>query len=515
MKRTATRKHAAAGKGASEGIHLKSLLKPVLLPALAGILYALAFPFFGIWPLAWIFAVPLLFSVQGVSPGRAFLSGMISGLIAWAGVLYWIALVMSTYGGMGLFTATLLLLLLLAYLALYFGAFAWAASKLLNMKFAFLILPGIWVALELMRSYTIFSGFPWALLGHSQLPFTAFVQVAELGGVFLVSAVVMTGNVAIYQAMKKQYAPVAIAIGLVILCAGFGQWRMGHDSFGGTPLRVAAAQANVPQDQKWRKEQMDDTLDTYLSLTEQAIDKKAQLVVWPETACTFYLFRDWPETLRVLKLSMAGKSDLLVGSPAYEDGRFLNRAYLLRGGRIMGSYDKIHLVPFGEYLPFAGLLREYLDSLTAQVGDFSSGTKVEPIEDIGVFICFESIFPDISRQLCNKGARVLVNMSNDAWFKTWSTPEQHLQFVCFRAIETRRWVVRAVNHGISAVIDPQGRVVERLGLLKEGMIACDIKKIDYMSFYVLYGPVLALIWAAASIIAALTMLYAGAKPKVP
>jgi len=365
-----------------------------------------------------------------------------------------------------------------------------------------------------MRSYTIFSGFPWALLGHSQLPFTTFVQVAELGGVFLVSAVVMTGNVAIYQAMKKQYAPLAIAVGLVILCAGFGQWRISNGTFEGTPFRVAAAQANVPQDQKWRKEQVDATLDTYLSLTGQAIDKKARLVVWPETACTFYLFRHWPQTWRVLKLSMASQSDLLVGSPAYEDDRFFNRAYLLRSGKIMGSYDKMHLVPFGEYLPFAGLLREYFDGLTAQVGDFSAGTKVEPIEDIGVFICFESIFPDISRQLCKKGARVLVNMSNDAWFKTWSTPEQHLQFACFRAIETRRWVVRAVNHGISAVINPQGKVVEQIGLLKEGMIVCDIKKIDYLSFYVRYGPVVALMWAAASIIAALTMLYAGVKAKV-
>jgi apolipoprotein N-acyltransferase len=508
-------KRVAAGHEAPGGSNLKSLLKPVLLPALAGALYALAFPFFDLWPLAWVFAVPLLFSVDGAGPGRAFLSGMISGLVAWAGVLYWIALVMSTYGGMSLFTAILLLLVLLAYLALYFGAFAWAASGLLKKRTAFLILPGIWAALELMRSYTIFSGFPWALLGHSQLPFTAFVQVAELGGVFLVGAVVMTGNVAIYQAMKKQYAPVAIAAGLVVLCAGFGWWRISNGHFEGTPFKVAAAQANVPQDQKWRKEQVDATLETYLSLTRQAIDQKARLVVWPETACTFYLFRSWPETMRVLRLSMSHQTDLLVGSPAYEDGRFFNRAYLLHRGRIMGTYDKIHLVPFGEYLPFAGLLREYFDGLTSEVGDFSTGTKVEPIEDIGVFICFESIFPDISRQLCKKGARVLVNMSNDAWFKTWSTPEQHLQFVCFRAIETRRWVVRAVNHGISAVIDSEGRVVERLGLLKEGMIACDIKKIDYLSFYVLYGPVLALIWAVASIIAALTMRYADAKAKVP
>jgi apolipoprotein N-acyltransferase len=188
---------------------------------------------------------------------------------------------------------------------------------------------------------------------------------------------------------------------------------------------------------------------------------------------------------------------------------------LLRRGKIEGIYDKVHLVPFGEYLPFAGILRPFFGNLTAEVGDFSAGTVVKPIDGIGVLICFESIFPDISRKLCKDGAGLLVNMSNDAWFKTWSTPEQHLQFLCFRAIETRRWVIRAVNHGISAIIDPHGRVVDRIGLLKEGMIVGDIQKIDYVSFYVRFGPIIALLWAAASLIAALTMLYAGAKAKVP
>lgn len=488
-------------------------LRRILLPVLSGVCYFLSFPSYNLWPLAWVFAVPLLISVEGSSPGRAFLSGMIAGLVAWAGVVYWIALVMSTYGGMGMPMAVFLLLLLMTYLALYFGVFAWAASRLAGHGHAFLVLPGIWAALELFRSSLVFSGFPWALLGHSQLPFTALAQTAELGGVILISAVVMTGNVALYQAMRKRYAPAAFALVLAVSCAAFGLWRLNTDPFDGVPLKAAAVQANVPQDQKWDPEQAEATLTTYLTLSKQALDGGADLVVWPETACTFYLFRHWEPTLKVLKMSMETTADLLVGSPARENGMSFNRAYLLRGGRIAGYYDKVHLVPFGEYLPLADVLRDHFSGLTAEVGNFTAGVDVEPIEDVAVLICFESIFPDISRRLVSRGARLIVNMSNDAWFKTWSTPGQHLQFACFRAIETRRYLVRAVNHGISAIIDPYGNVMEQIGLLREGMIVQPIARIDSMSLYVRFGPVVPLIWAILSVIAALTMVKPGAKAK--
>ncbi len=490
-------------------------MRRIFLSALAGLLYCLAFPAFDLWPLAWIFSVPLLFAVRQATPRQAFVCGMVSGLVAWAGVVYWIALVMSTYGGMGMPMAMTLLLLLIAYLALYFGAFAWAASRFSESRLAILVLPGIWTALELIRSYAVFSGFPWALLGHSQLTFTALAQIAELGGVFLISALVMTANVAIYQALRRQYAPLAVAAALVALSAGFGLWRMETAPFDGIPVKAAVVQGNVPQDQKWQPEKVNAILDTYLSLSRKAVEQGAELVVWPETACTFYLFRHWPQTLRVLNLSMGNSVGFLVGSPAYEeeDDRYLNRAYLLRNGRIEGFYDKVHLVPFGEYLPFASLLRNHFKNLTAEVGNFSAGTEVEPVADLGVLICFESIFPGISQRLCTKGARILVNMSNDAWFKAWSTPWQHLQFACFRSIETRRYLVRAVNHGISAVVDPYGRVVSQIGLLREGMIVHPVAGIDYLSFYVRFGPLIPLAWAVLSVIAALTLIRAGAKAK--
>lgn len=490
-------------------------MKRVVLPVFSGVLYFLAFPFFDLWLLAWVFAVPLLMAVEGAPTRQAVLSGLTAGLVAWAGVVYWIALVMSTYGGMSPFTASLLLLLLLAYLSLYFAAFSWAASRFGASRYAAFILPGIWTGLELLRSYAVFSGFPWALLGHTQLPFSALAQIAELGGVFLISAVVMAGNVAIYQALKRQYAPLVCTAVLVVACTAFGLWRLIGGPFEGQPLKAAAVQANVPQDQKWKPEKVDTILETYLSLSREAIAEGAGLVVWPETACTFYLFRHLPQTLKVLDLSRGNQVDLLVGSPAYDDGRFYNRAYLLRDAKIEGTYDKVHLVPFGEYLPLAGLLRNYFSGLTAEVGDFSAGDVVDPVEDLGVLICFESIFPGLSRELCGKGARLIVNMSNDAWFKTWSTPEQHLQQACFRAIETRRWLVRAVNHGISAVVDPYGKVVQRIGLLKEGMIVQEVARIDTMSIYVRFGPLLPGLWAALSIIAALTLHKLSAKAKGP
>ncbi|MCE5273848.1 MAG: apolipoprotein N-acyltransferase [Syntrophaceae bacterium] len=487
----------------------------ILLPAFSGVLYALAFPSFDLWPLAWVFAVPLLFSVEGKRPAPAFFQGMAAGLVAWAGILYWIAFVMNTYGGMNLPTAAVVLLLLLVYLALYFGAFSWAASRLLTTRYAFLTLPGIWIGLEMFKSTVVFSGFPWALLGHSQLPWTSFVQVAELGGVHLISGIVIMGNVAVYKAARVRFAPLAVACLAVVVCVAFGHYRLGHDTFSERPVKAAAAQANVPQDVKWHPERVEPTLDTYSALTRKALAQGAGVIVWPETACTFYLFRQWPQTLRVLDLSTGNDAALVVGSPAYEDDRFFNRAWLLQRGDITGVYDKTHLVPFGEYLPLAWLLKPVFGSLTQEVSDFSIGKEARPMGDIGATICFESIFPDISRTLCINGATLLVNMSNDAWFKTWATPGQHLQIACFRAIETRRWLIRAVNHGISAIVNPYGEIVERIGLLQEGVIVHEVAKNSSLSFYVRYGPLLPLLWGLLALIGALTTLRADAKAKGP
>ncbi|HHO76927.1 MAG TPA: apolipoprotein N-acyltransferase [Deltaproteobacteria bacterium] len=244
----------------------------------------------------------------------------------------------------------------------------------------------------------------------------------------------------------------------------------------------------------------------YSRLTDEAVSAGAEVVVWPETACNFFLFRRWPESRRIIDLSLRHDARLVVGSPAYDEGRYFNRVWMLAGGEVEGYYDKVHLVPFGEYLPLAGLIQPFFGSLTQGVGDFSRAREPFPVDDIGVLICFESIFPGMTRELCTKGATFLVNASNDAWFRTWSTPRQHLIMAAFRTIESRRWLLRSVNHGISALVNPFGEVISRIGLLEEGVITGEITRTTFQSFYVRYGPVLAWIWACASIIAALTTI---------
>ena len=217
-------------------------MRRLFLAILAGICYTLSFPAYEVWPLAWIFAVPLLFLAdEDTTPLEIFIYGMIAGIIAWAGILYWIAYVMETYGGMGLAPATLLLLLLIIYMAAYFGIFALGAKKLIRSKVAFFAIPGIWVLLELIRSYIMFSGFPWALVGYTQFPWKPFIQIAEFGGVYLIGGIILMVNVAVYKAVRKEYLPLVVSICVLVAAAAWGGWRMDHLPADGRTVKVGVA----------------------------------------------------------------------------------------------------------------------------------------------------------------------------------------------------------------------------------------------------------------------------------
>lgn len=478
-------------------------MKNVILAALAGLLYALAFPAYNLWPFACLFGLPLFYAVKDASRREAFLYGLVAGIVAWGGLIYWVGYVVNIYGYLNLAVSTLILLGFMVYLALYMGLFAALAAGLLPSRLAILSVPGIWVLLELFRSIAL-TGFPWALLGYALYPVKPLIQVAEFGGVYLISGLAMMVNLAVYQLLRRDFKPLVAALALVAACLIWGGWRMNTLPLAGETLRVGIAQANIPQDQKWMEDNVDSTIALYERLTRQAVRQGAQIVAWPETACPFYLFLEWPPTLKVVTLSQQIPARLLIGSPAIElgtDQRYFNRIWLLDKGLIMGSYDKVHLVPFGEYVPLAWLLKPFIGKLTSGVSDFSiAPTQAQPIEDIGVLICFENLFPDMSRRLCRQGAAYLVNASNDAWFSTWSASEQLLDMSAFRAVETRRYLVRPVNHGISAVIDPKGRIVKSLGLLHEGVIVADIQKLTYQSFYTRFGPVIAWLWGLVGLV---------------
>jgi apolipoprotein N-acyltransferase len=478
-----------------------------VLAASSGLLYALSFPLYSLFPLAWIWAVPLLYLMEETYGMELFIYGMISGMVAWAGIVYWVAYVMNEYGGMTLLPAAVLLFVLISCLSLFFSAFALLARRFIHGKLAFLFIPGAWVLMELLRSYVPFSGFPWALLGYSQYPWTSFIQTAEIGGVYLISAILIMGNVAIYGLLrKKAVLPLLVTVLLTLCLAFWGSSRMHHFDSGKGSVTAAVAQANIAQDEKWKPEMVDPSIDIYAGLTHKAVGQGAKIVVWPEASCPFFLMLQWPYTARIVALTNATDARIILGSPAYENGMYLNRMWMLEKGKIMGSYDKVHLVPFGEYLPLASLIKPIFAGLTDEVGDFAPLNRIAmPIMDAGVMICFEVIFPDLARELCLNGASYLINSSNDAWFKTWSTPEQHLEMSCFRAIESRRWLLSSTNHGYSAIIRPDGRIERQIGLLKEGYIMADIVPLHDLSFYTRCGPLLTAIWAVITIIAALTV----------
>jgi apolipoprotein N-acyltransferase len=484
-------------------------LKKVILACISGLFYAVAFPLPEIWPLIGLFAVPMFIAARRCTMKEVFGLGLLSGLIAWAGNIYWVAYIMDIYGFIPIPLCALIFLLLIAYMSLYFAIFFVCSKILIKSAFSIITIPGIWVFLEIIKSYA-FTGFPWSLAGYALYPLTPVIQNAEWGGIYILSAIALMFNVAVFKAYTRKFAPAAVAAVLIVLCISWGAWRLNSLDLTGQELKVGVCQANIPQDQKWRRDMVIPTIDIYSSLSRKAKSQGAQIIVWPETACNFFLFQEWSPTSRIIDLSKEIGLPMVIGSPAFENDRYFNRLWLLDKGLIMGSYDKTHLVPFGEYLPMPWLF-SFMGKLTQEVSDFSNAKKLEPIEDIGTIICFENVFPELSRQLVNKGASWLFTASNDAWFLDFSTSEQHLKIGAIRAIENRRYLVMSVNHGISAVIDPFGRIVKSIGLMKEDVFVYPIKKLQYKTVFDKTGSLFAWLIAVFGIVFLLIELYRNSK----
>ncbi len=480
-------------------------MKRVILACISGLFYSLSFPSFNLWPFIFIFAVPLLFAAEDSSLKECMGLGFLAGLVAWAGNLYWVAYIMEIYGFIALPLCALIFLLLISYLAVYFGFFLISCKILVKSPFSVITIPGMWIFLEMIKSYA-FTGFPWSLAGYALVPFDAIIQNAEWGGIYVLSGLTLMGNVALYKIMEKKYLPAISGIIIIVCCIFWGAWRMDSLKLEGENLRVGVCQANIPQDQKWRRDMVSPTIDIYTRLSREAVSQGAEIIVWPETACNFFLFHEWTPTSRIIEISKEANIPMLVGSPAIEDDKVYNRVWMLDQGLIRGYYDKTHLVPFGEYLPLPWLFG-FLGNITQEVSDFSNARKLEPIEDIGVLVCFENVFPELARRLTKKGSTWLAVVSNDAWFLDWSTTEQHVKIATIRAIENRRYLVMPVNHGISAVIDPFGRIVRSLGLMKEGSFTVEIKKVFYRTVFDKIGSLIGWIWIFAGIAGFLREVY--------
>ncbi len=494
-----------------------------LLTIFSAILQIVIFPLADVYILSWIAIAPLLIAIlrarpaaplqlQGAekllaaNPQQSFLLGYVCGILWYAGTCYWVFNTMKQYGGIGAFGAAGLLILFCLYLALYHAAFGLIISLLArrSLRLALISAPFVWVAVELGR--TRITGFPWDLLGTSQVDNIPLAIISTYTGVYGMSFEILVVNTAIAAAFivprnRRRVLLLASLVAASLLQAA----RLVPAPAFPTDHTGVLVQANVPvlEGPDWTRQYFNDTLVDLGRITlSSTTGKNASLVVWPESPAPFYtgdpIFRN-----ALTELATTSHAWMVAGSVGIQNAEmsqqqpthiFNSAALIAPDGNWDGRYDKIHLVPFGEYVPFKSVLG-FAGGLTKEVGDFSRGASRDPLQagdqKIGIFICYESVFPDEVRQFANRGAQVLVNISNDGWYGDSGAYAQHLKQARMRAVENARWLLRDTNTGVTAAIDPFGRVVQTVPRKTRTALVADYALENGTTFYTRHGDWLA------------------------
>ena len=522
--------------------------------------------------LCWVAVAPLLIALQrarvpdtlqiseGIKllpprPGQAFLLAYVCGILWYGGTCYWIYNTMRQYGGVNTPLAVAMLFLFCLYLGLYHGLFGLLISLITDQsgfsRRALLLGPVIWVAVELAR--TRITGFPWDLLGITQVDNIPLSRIATVTGVYGLSFEIMVINAAVAAAFlvrrEKRKRLLLAALGAALVLQS-GKWVPGPPF--PTDHTARLVQQNIPvlEGSEWTKEYFEGTLRdlTWISLnpiglnpTQHPIDSNPSgpnsvsstnhesgdhpdLIVWPESPAPFYAsdpaFRD-----AVGNIARQAQTWMLAGNlgvrnasqtPEHVTEVYNSAALVNPTGEFVGRYDKVHLVPFGEYLPFKRVFG-FAGGLTREVGDFSRGTSRAPLQagkdKLGVFICYESIFPDEVRQSAAKGAQVFVNISNDGWYGDSGAYAQHLKQARMRAVENSRWLLRDTNTGVTASIDPYGRVVATVPRKLRVVLQAHYGLSESTTFYTRHGDWFAYLCAIISLGALLMRLPFHARTK--
>ncbi len=488
-----------------------SFARRIGLAILSACCLILIFPAFDFELLAWIAFIPLFVAIQQQDVKNTFWLGWISGVVSGLGTLYWVTITMVRYGGLPFWLSVLTLLILVAYLALYMGVFTVLLQFLQRYTAIPLIVtaPVLWVGLEYLRSFFVI-GFPWNSLGYSQYLTPFVTQFADMTGVYGISFLIVLVNAGLYailltsspSSVKRR---TALAIGCCVgLGVGYSLFVLPPSDADGSAdtIRVAVVQGNIDQGIKWNYKYRQKIFDTYIHLSEETLDESPDLIVWPETAVPFVLNYDPAFRNRMVEFVRRVKTFVLFGdidfSPVPDKPQqynSLNSAFLLSpDGNLVGKYDKIHLVPFGEYVPFEDIL-SFVERITTAIGKVIPGdTPVvmpHPKAPISTIICFEAIFPNLVRKFVDRGAKLLVIITNDAWFDRSSASYQHFAMVTFRAIENRTAIARAANTGISGFIDPYGRIVQQSDLFIEQTLVQSLPLRTTTTWYTRYGDVFA------------------------
>jgi apolipoprotein N-acyltransferase len=515
-----------------------------LLVGLSALLQVLIFPLPGMYVLSWVAFAPLIVAVlrarpagaleingsvhlRAATPGQAFLLAYVCGVLWFAGTCYWIYDTMHEHGGLSVAAAALALFLFCLYLGLYHGLFGLllglVAGPGRDNRLALISVPLLWVAVELAR--TRVTGFPWDLLGTAQVDNISLSRITTWTGVYGVSFEIMLVNVAVAAAFlvpRKRRATLLMAslAAASVLQAG----RLVEAPAVPADHAALLVQENIPVDEDWTRDTFERTLHelTDLSVKAQASASSStssssagaaagqeSLIVWPESPAPFFsndpLFRK-----PVSEMARETHSWIVTGAigsaPAANSGSpnvevFNSAALVSPAGDWTARYDKVHLVPFGEYLPFPKLFA-FAGGLTKEVGEFKAGESRAALHaggiPLGIFICYESVFPDEVRQFAHNGAQVFVNISNDGWYGDSGAYAQHLNQTRMRAIENERWILSATDTGVTASIDPYGRTVARLPRKERGALAAPYALTSVTTFYTRHGDWFAYLCAIIS-----------------
>jgi apolipoprotein N-acyltransferase len=431
--------------------------------------------------LAWLALVPVLLVALAASPLAAFGWGWLGGFAFFMTLLRWLNFTFSTYSAIPWPLTIGPTALLAGYCALWVGVASAGVSFVTRRRGAVVALiaaPFFWVGTEWVRG-VLMSGFPWGLLGYSQYTALPVIQVAELGGVWAVSFVVLAVNAAIagLVALPRARGVSGVIAATVLLGAtiAFGYARLAEPDPDET-ITVAIMQPAIAQPLKWDERHIETTLRTYFGLSRRLRPGEAQLLVWPETASPMVLRQSPILAANLVGLARELRTRILVGSVDVGDGNppvLRNSAFLLDERGVHERYDKMHLVPFGEYVPLSWIIG-FVRSWAEFISEMEAGTEAVvfrgPPAPFGVVICYEGIFPGLVREFVRSGARLMINMTNDAWFGMTSGPQQHLAMYPFRAVEHRTALARSANTGVSAFILPTGRIVKSLPLFRVDMI---------------------------------------------
>jgi apolipoprotein N-acyltransferase len=488
----------------------------LLLSITSGVLFALAFPDADIGWLMFIALVPLFVALARAGSWReALLHGWASQTVAWLIMVPWVVRVMSHYGGLPLITGVLIFVAMCALLGLYGSLFAFAFWRIApGGRFGrWLLVPLAWAAVEYGRTYLL-TGFPWNLIAASIIDYTPLAQFDRVAGPYALGVLILLPSVLIAWLIVAKPRGIARTLavgGVAIVC--FVWWATGVVAAkmfvrpsGGPRARAALLQPNISQEMRWDEANVREIFQRMMAMSAEAVRGGATVVIWPESTVPLSYARRDDYRQAIESFSAATGADVILGSVAedpQQSNRMWNAAFLASGGRTIGHYDKIRLVPFGEYVPLRKMLF-FAKKLVHDVGEFEFGTKDTPLAGrfrYGPAICYEIVFPQIPRQQVIHGAEVLVTITNDAWYDGTSAPRQHLNQARLRAVETDRYLLRAGTTGISAFVDPSGRIVEELAMNRQGIIYAEFEARHSATGYVRFGDWFAWVAVAAVIIA--------------